>query len=103
MIVKIVVGLIAGVGVAGLLASLSLMAFHLFRMVTNRKDGVPFIATMFEGPLGIIFRPEQLTERGLAARRLSLVAMKWSFLFLLLLAVAAMIGAINEIFLNPTH
>ncbi|MFL6546618.1 MAG: hypothetical protein ACJ8LM_15760 [Candidatus Udaeobacter sp.] len=101
MIIRILVGVIGGIGVVGLVASLFSMMFSLFRMVTNRKDGVPLLTNWFEGPLGIIFRPEQLTDRGLAARRLSLRAMRWSFMFFLLGAIAALIGALNEVFLNP--
>jgi hypothetical protein len=41
----------------------------MFRTVANRKEGVPLFPNWYESPFNIIFRPHQLTERGLIARR----------------------------------
>jgi hypothetical protein len=40
-----------------------------FVMIANRKEGVPLFPTRWESPVYIIFRPANLTERGLQARR----------------------------------
>jgi hypothetical protein len=40
----------------------------IFRAVASRKEGVPLFAG-FGGPFSVLFRPQDLTERGLAARR----------------------------------
>ncbi len=41
---------------------------YLFKMSLNRKPGVPF-TDGYQSPFNIIFRPHQLTEAGLEARR----------------------------------
>jgi hypothetical protein len=42
---------------------------NMFRVVANRKDGVPLFPNWFESPFNILFRPSQLTDRGIIARR----------------------------------
>jgi len=41
----------------------------MLRAVAHRKAGVPIFPNWYESPFNILFRPAQLTERGLAARR----------------------------------
>ena len=42
---------------------------NMFRAVANRKPDVPVFPNWWESPFNIIYRPCQLTERGLSARR----------------------------------
>ena len=45
------------------------VAINMFRTVANRKPGVPLFPNWWESPFNILFRPSQLTETGLSARR----------------------------------
>ncbi len=42
---------------------------NMFRTVANRKPDVPLFPSWWQSPFNILFRPSQLTERGLSARR----------------------------------
>jgi hypothetical protein len=42
---------------------------NMFRMVRHRKPGVPLFPNCLESPFNIMFRPAQLTDTGLKARR----------------------------------
>jgi hypothetical protein len=44
-------------------------AINMFRTVAYRKPGVPLFPHWWESPFNILFRPSQLTARGLEARR----------------------------------
>jgi hypothetical protein len=44
-------------------------AVSMFRMVANRKEGVPLFPAWYESPVNLVFRPRNLTDRGLSARR----------------------------------
>ena len=70
-------------------ASWVIVLVNMFRMVANRKPGVPLFPGGLQSPFNIVFRPHQLTEAGLRARRLCL----WGTLGLVLsMALAATIG-----------
>lgn len=42
---------------------------NMFQVVANRKEGVPLFPHWWESPFNVVFRPQHLTDRGLAARR----------------------------------
>ena len=46
-----------------------LIAVNAILMIRRRKSGVPLMRSMLGSPANIIFRPEDLTEDGLRARR----------------------------------
>jgi hypothetical protein len=48
-------------------------AINMFRMVRHRKPGVPLFPNWFESPFNIVFRPLDLTDVGLKARRKVLI------------------------------
>lgn len=43
---------------------------NLFRFAANRKPGAPLFPKWYSGPFSYVYRPADLTARGLAARRL---------------------------------
>jgi hypothetical protein len=53
----------------GIAVSWFVAVINMYRMISNRKEGVPLFPNWYESPGNIIFRPHQLTDRGLAARR----------------------------------
>ena len=62
-------GTVAGLAMLGALVSWFVATINMFRTVANRKEGVPLFPHWHESPWNILFRPHQLTERGLTARR----------------------------------
>jgi hypothetical protein len=55
--------------VLGGMASGVVAIVNMFRTVAYRKDGVPLFPHWYVSPFNVVFRPDQLTDRGLAARR----------------------------------
>ena len=49
----------------------ALAIVNMFRMVRHRKPGVPLFPNAWESPFNIMFRPGNLTDRGLRARKLT--------------------------------
>jgi hypothetical protein len=70
-----------------------LVLVNMFRAVANRKEGVPIFPSWYESPFNILFRPHQLTERGLRARRLCLYGFAGFWLFAMLaVAIGTLTG-----------
>jgi hypothetical protein len=65
-------GTIAVFAIVGGFVSWFIITINMFRMVANRKDGVPLFPSWYKSPFGILFRPAQLTDHGRAARRLAI-------------------------------
>jgi hypothetical protein len=50
-------------------ASMVVSSYYGIVATLNRQPGVPYFPGGFESPANILFRPHQLTEKGLRARR----------------------------------
>ena len=62
-------------------------AVNMHRMVVHRKPGVPMYRRLWANPFNIMFRPGDLTEKGLRARNLILVGAVGFFVCVLLSAL----------------
>jgi hypothetical protein len=71
-----------------------IVVVNMFRTVANRKPDVPLFPNWWESPFNILFRPSQLTDRGLSARR---CCVDGSLGFLVCLVVAAFIAVTTGI------
>jgi hypothetical protein len=63
------------------MACLVVVLVNMFRAVANRKEGVPLFPNWYESPFNILFRPSQLTDRGLSARRWCFYGVVGFFIF----------------------
>jgi hypothetical protein len=78
-----------------LLISLLQVVFYASRATMHRKPGVPYWPGNLESPNNILFRPHQLTEVGLRARRLCFI---WLGVFLGTLLGSIVLAIIYEKF-----
>lgn len=70
--------------------------FFMFRAMAHRKPGVPLFPGLWESPANILFRPSQLTERGLKYRGLcflSILGFLLSWIAGMLVGVVAGVSA----------
>jgi hypothetical protein len=66
---EVIGGLVVAVAFLCAFSSWVIATVNMFRTVANRKDGVPLFPNWYESSFNILFRPSQLTDRGLSARR----------------------------------
>ncbi len=84
MMLEVISGTMVAISLVGAIVSWFTCVINLFRMVANRKEGVPLFQTWYDSPWNIIFRPHLLTERGLAARRRCMLGFAGFVLFIFL-------------------
>ena len=76
-----------------LLGSLAITVISATIATLNRKPGVPYFPGGFEKPTNILFRPHQLNEIGLQARKICFASLAC---FLVSLAAAIVISKFNK-------
>jgi hypothetical protein len=95
-----IIGTIVAAAFIGAIASWFIAVVNVFRTVANRREGVPLFPIWFESPFNILFRPAQLTDRGLIARRRCFYGVIGFVLSILIVCIAAYL---QENLLNPTR
>jgi hypothetical protein len=79
---------------------------NMFRTVANRKLGVPLFPHWWESPFNILFRPWQLTDRGLDARRKCFLGMLGFVAFCVLSVIVGIVVKVEDglmVFENELH
>jgi hypothetical protein len=86
-----VTNIVIGIACLGAFASWLVCAINMFRMVANRREDVALFRKWYENPFNVIFRPGDLTDRGLEARRRCLYGMFGFLAFILLVFVVGLL------------
>jgi hypothetical protein len=62
-------GILCFIAVVGVFVCWLVGMINMFRAVCYCKEGVPLFRHWYGSPFNILFRPDDLTDQGLAARR----------------------------------
>jgi hypothetical protein len=88
ILLELFLGILVVASFVGIVASWFVGVVNMFRAVANRKEGAPLCPHWYESPFNYLFRPSQLTDRGLSARRLCFYGFVGFFLSIIIYLAA---------------